>query len=80
MNRRNYLARPQLRDERPRRPVRSAVLVGTLALGLGVGAACGSDDPTKAAPFDDPNTDRVVYNTFVRSVVKCRAEIEPKAW
>ena len=50
MNRRNYLARPQLRDERPRRPVRSAVLVGTLALGLGVGAACGSDDPTKAAP------------------------------
>ena len=36
--------------------------------------------PTKAAPFDDPNTDRVVYNTFVRSVVKCRAEIEPKAW
>ena len=50
MNRRNYLARPQLRDERPRRPVRSAVLVGTLALGLGVGAACGSDVPTKAAP------------------------------
>ena len=35
MNRRNYLARPQLRDERPHRPVRSAVLVGTLALGLG---------------------------------------------